>query len=151
MYKRQSLLRPGVAVSAVVQLRTSSRTDRDLSPQDLVDLARSKAPDDRHRLLMGVIALCESAAPATPLPIALGEIFLTLAAQAEHEIRRQLSERLAHADWAPPALIDMLALDEIDIAAPVIAASPLLKDAALIRVLVETTLCLLYTSPSPRD
>ena len=89
---------------------------------------------------MGVIALCESAAPATPLPTALGEIFLTLAAQAEHEIRRQLSERLAHADWAPPALIDMLALDEIDIAAPVIAASPLLKDAALIRVLVETTL-----------
>ena len=71
---------------------------------------------------MGVIALCESAAPATPLPTALGEIFLTLAAQAEHEIRRQLSERLAHADWAPPALIDMLALDEIDIAAPVIAA-----------------------------
>ncbi|MBJ7318374.1 MAG: DUF2336 domain-containing protein [Brevundimonas sp.] len=127
-------------MSAVVQLRTSSRTARDLSPQDLVDLARSKAPDDRHRLLMGVIALCESAAPATPLPTALGEIFLTLAAQAEHEIRRQLSERLAHADWAPPALIDMLALDEIDIAAPVIAASPLLKDAALIRVLVETTL-----------
>ena len=38
------------------------------------------------------------------------------------------------------ALITMLALDEIEIAAPVIAASPLLQDADLIRILLETTL-----------
>ena len=127
-------------MSAVVQLRTSSQAGKDLSALDLVDLAHSKTPDDRQRLLLGVIALCEAAPPSQRLPAALGEIFLTLAGQAEHEIRRQLSERLAAVDWAPPALIEMLALDEIDIAAPIIAASPLLNDAALIRVLIEATL-----------
>jgi uncharacterized protein (DUF2336 family) len=127
-------------VSAVVQLRPPLHAGTDLSALDLVDLARSKAPDDRQRLLIGVIGLCEATPPSAPLPAALGEIFLTLATQAEHDIRQQLSERLAGAEWAPPALIEMLALDEIDIAAPVIAASPLLKDAALIRVLLETTL-----------
>jgi uncharacterized protein (DUF2336 family) len=127
-------------VSAVVQLRTSTQLREDHGAPDLIDLARSKTPDDRQRLLMGVIALCEAAPPATAMAPALSEIFLTLAAQAEREIRRDLSERLAKVDWAPPALINMLALDEIEIAAPVIAASPLLQDAALLRVLVETTL-----------
>ncbi|NBB63693.1 DUF2336 domain-containing protein [Pseudomonas sp. ODNR1LW] len=119
---------------------TPAKVDHDLSVTDLLDLARSKAPDDRHRLLSGVIRLCETSSPSEPLPSIVGEVFLTLVDQAERDIRQQLSERLATADWAPPALIEMLALDEIDIAAPVIAASPVLKDAALIRVLVETTL-----------
>lgn len=127
-------------MSAVVQLRTSTQAWEDHAAPDLIDLARSKTPDDRQRLLMGVIALCEAAPPETAMAPALSEIFLTLAAQAEREIRRELSERLAGASWAPTALINMLALDEIEIAAPVIAASPLLQDATLIRVLVETTL-----------
>jgi uncharacterized protein (DUF2336 family) len=69
----------------------------------------------------------------------LGEIFLIIARQAERDIRKALSESLASAEWAPPALIAMLALDEIEIARPVIAGSPLLKDQDLIRVLVEAT------------
>lgn len=67
-------------------------------------------------------------------------MFLTLARQAERDVRKILSQRLAEAEWAPPALINMLALDEIEIAAPVIAASPLLQDADLIRVMIEATL-----------
>lgn len=125
-------------MSAVTHMLT--KVDRDPSVTDLLDLARSRAPDDRQRLLNGVIRLCEAAAPSTPLPSIVGEVFLTLVDQAERDIRLHLSERLAAADWAPPALIEKLALDEIDIAAPIIAASPVLKDAALIRVLVETTL-----------
>ncbi|MCC4293780.1 DUF2336 domain-containing protein [Brevundimonas aurantiaca] len=125
-------------MSAVAQLRSPSPARE--PALDLIDLARSKAPDDRRRLLLGVVALCEAAPPNTALAPALAEIFLTLAAQAERDIRRLLSERLAAADWAPPALINMLALDEIEIAAPVIAASPLLQDADLIRILLETTL-----------
>ena len=107
---------------------------------DLLELARSRSADDRQRLLLGVAALCDSAPPAARMSPVLNEIFLTLARQAERDIRLVLSERLAGADWAPPALINMLALDEIDIARPVIAASPLLQDADLIRVLVEATL-----------
>ncbi|WAC58938.1 DUF2336 domain-containing protein [Brevundimonas sp. SL130] len=127
-------------MSAAIRMPTSEALAPGLSATELLELARSKAPDDRLRLLCGVISLCESAAPSTPMPSVLGEIFLALAGQAERDIRQQLSERLASADWAPAALIEMLAMDEIDIAAPVITASPLLKDAALIRVLVETTL-----------
>ena len=60
--------------------------------------------------------------------------------QAEHDIRRRLAEKLARADWAPPALINVLALDEIEIARPIIAANPLLQDRDLIRLLVEASI-----------
>ncbi|MBX4158863.1 DUF2336 domain-containing protein, partial [Lactiplantibacillus plantarum] len=87
-----------------------------------------------------VTGLCEAAAPPPNVAPLLSDIFLTLAAQAERDIRLALAERIADAEWAPPALVNMLALDEIDIARPVIAASPLLKDADLIRLLIEATL-----------
>src|SRR5262249_39247315 len=59
---------------------------------------------------------------------------------AEREVRRRLAERIAGVDWAPRALIHVLALDDIEIARPVIAASPLLDDDDLVRLLVEATL-----------
>lgn len=106
----------------------------------LIALARSRSSDDRQRLLLAVAALCDANPPGVELSPILSEIFLTLAQQAEREIRAVLADRLATAEWAPPALIHMLALDEIEIARPVIAASPLLKDDDLIRILVEATL-----------
>lgn len=127
-------------MSAVVHLRTPREARSDHSASDLLALARSRSPDDRERLLLGVTALCNAAPPEAKMAPVLSEIFLTLAGQAEREVRQVLAERLAGADWAPPALINMLALDEIEIALPVIAASPLLKDADLVRVLVEATL-----------
>ncbi|HEX2559745.1 DUF2336 domain-containing protein, partial [Phenylobacterium sp.] len=42
--------------------------------------------------------------------------------------------------WAPLALINVLALDEIEIARPVIAKSPMLQDGDLVRLLLEATL-----------
>ncbi|WP_240623236.1 DUF2336 domain-containing protein [Brevundimonas lutea] len=112
------------------------------SPTELVALARSRALPDRQRLLLGVAALCDAAppTPGDPGHAVLGEIFLLLAGQAERDIRRTLSECLAEAAWAPPALINMLALDEIEIARPIIARSPVLDAPALLRVLIETTL-----------
>lgn len=107
---------------------------------DLLALARNPSADARQRLLLGVVALCDSRPPAGELSPILSEIFLTLARQAERDVRKVLSERLARADWAPPALINVLALDEIEIARPVLAASPLLQDDDLLRVLVEATL-----------
>ncbi len=107
---------------------------------ELLALARNPGAEARERLLLGVIALCDARPPSGELSPVLGEIFLTLARQAEREVRKVLSQRLAHADWAPPALINLLALDEIEIARPVLAASPLLKDEDLLRVLVEATL-----------
>lgn len=126
-------------MSAVVQMRPSAPAN-DLGAAELLSLARSRSPDDRQRLLLGVAALCQAAPPSTRMAPVLSEIFLVLAGQAERDIRLLLAEELASVDWAPPALINMLALDEIEIARPVITSSPLLKDADLIRVLVEATL-----------
>ena len=123
----------------VAQLRSPPLASPPAYP-DLLALARNPSPDARERLLLGVISLCDARPPSGELSPVLGEIFLTLARQAEREVRKVLSQRLAHADWAPPALINVLALDEIEIARPVLAASPLLQEDDLLRVLVEATL-----------
>lgn len=108
-------------------------------------LARSREPGDRERLLTGIVDLCEagqaSGEPTHPdIQALLNSIFMTLVVEAERDIRRRLSERLADADWAPSALINIMALDEIEIARPIIARSPVLQDHDLIRLLVQATL-----------
>jgi len=127
-------------VSAVLEFRAADEPRPAVTTSELLLLAGSRAPDDRQRLLLAVAALCDSAPPGAEMEPVLSEIFLTLAAQAERDVRQVLAERLAAADWAPQALVNMLALDEIEIARPVILSSPLLKDGDLIRVLVEATL-----------
>jgi uncharacterized protein (DUF2336 family) len=116
-----------------------------ISSESLLELAKSRTPADRERLLLGVVELCDAgdgaaAATSPQIQALLNSIFLGLVAGAEREIRKRLAEKLATASWAPPALINVLALDEIEIARPVIAASPLLKDSDLIRLLVEATI-----------
>ena len=108
---------------SVVQLEPTRAAWDDQTVSQLLTLARSRSADDRQRLLLRVTSLCETASPPAELAPVLGDIFLTLTAQAERDIRLALAERIAGADWAPPALINMLALDEIDIARPVITAS----------------------------
>ncbi|MBO9710242.1 MAG: DUF2336 domain-containing protein [Caulobacter sp.] len=110
-----------------------------------MSLARSRDPEDRERLLAGIVDLCDAGQakgqPAAPeVQALLDSIFMTLVVEAERDIRARLSERLADAAWAPPALINILALDEIEIARPIIARSPILKDHDLIRLLVQATL-----------
>ena len=129
-------------MTAVVQLQSHPRTHTEAlsSAAQLLELARSKGVDDRRRLLLGIAALCDATPPGAEASPILGEIFMVIARQAERDIRKALSDSLAAAEWAPPALIAMLALDEIEIARPVIANSPLLKDQDLVRVLVEATI-----------
>lgn len=128
-------------MSAVhLQQSPGVRSDDPPSPQDLLALARSRAAPDRERLLLGITALCQAAPPDGEVSPVLSEIFMVLAGQAEREIRKVLAETLAHAPWAPPTLINMLALDDIEIARPVIANSPLLRDQDLLKVLIETTI-----------
>ncbi len=125
----------------LVQLVQPARPEAEApSASDLLVLARNASPDARQRLLLGVVALCDASPPAGELSPVLGEIFLTLARQAEREVRKGLSEKLAHADWAPAALVNVLALDEIEIARPVLASSPILQDDDLLRVMIEASL-----------
>lgn len=109
---------------------------------ELITLAKSRETGDRERLLLGVAEMCD-ASPESRRPEVQGlldNVFMALVVEAERDIRRSLAERLADADWAPRALINVLALDEIDIARPVIARSPLLRDHDLIRLLIEATI-----------
>ena len=111
---------------------------------DLIALAKSRNPRDRERLLMEIVALCKrgeaGASPDEQARALIDQVFMALVGQAESDVRRKLAERIADAAWAPKALINILALDEIEIARPVIAQSPLLADTDLIRLMVEATL-----------
>lgn len=116
-----------------------------LSSETLLSLAKSKAPGDRERLLMAIVEMCDTpnageAMKAPHLQMLLNSIFMSLVVEAEREIRKRLADKLSTADWVPPALINVLALDDIEIARPIIAASPLLKDHDLVRLLVEATI-----------
>lgn len=125
---------------SVVQLEPPRDAWDDRTVSELLALASSRSADDRQRLLLKVTSLCESNPPPPKVAPLLSDIFLALTAQAERDIRLALSERIAGVDWAPPALVNMLALDEIEIARPVITSSPLLQNADLIRLLIEATL-----------
>jgi uncharacterized protein (DUF2336 family) len=108
-----------------------------------MSLARSRSPADRERLLMAIAELCEADPQALRQPATqelLGSILMSLVIEAERDIRKRLAEKLANADWAPPALVNVLALDEIEIARPLIRNSPVLKDHDLVRLLVEATI-----------
>lgn len=110
-----------------------------LAAHPLVDLAHGRSKQDRDRLLLAMVDMCAQSEDVRrpELKALLGDVFVKLASEAEREIRKALADRLACADWAPKALIDILALDEIEIARPVIRSSPLLQDDDLLRILVK--------------
>lgn len=113
------------------------------SQERLVNLARSRTPEDRDRLLLALADLCRAGGEAAAKPAVqdlLSSIFMSLVVEAERDMRRRLAEKLAKSEWAPSALINVLALDEIEVARPIIAASPVLQDEDLIRLLVEATI-----------
>ena len=116
-----------------------------MSGESLLSLARSRQPADRERLLLAIADLCdaphaEAAARSQPVQALLGAIFMQLVVETERDLRRRLAEKLATAAWAPNALINVLALDDIEIAAPIIAGSPVLSNVDLVRLLVEATI-----------
>jgi len=112
----------------------------------ILALARSRAVHDREHLLLAIVDLCddgegdEPLVRSTPVQALLSSIFMSLVVEAERDIRQRLAEKLATATWAPAALINVLALDDIEIARPIIAQSPVLQDADLIRLLVDATI-----------
>ena len=126
-----------VLVQLVPASRSAGAAPR---PSDLLALAHNSSTEARQRLLLGVVALCDASPPSGELSPVLSEIFLTLARQAEREVRKVLSENLAHAERAPTALVNVLALDEIEIARPILESSPILQDEDLLRVLIEASL-----------
>src|SRR5437763_1986641 len=70
---------------------------------------------------------------------------LMLLDDASPLVRRALAEALAASDKAPPAVIHSLAADQIEIAAIVIARSPLLLDSDLLELIATAAPPLLET------
>jgi len=114
--------------------------------EEILSLARSRAVQDRERLLLAIVDLCDAGEGAEavmssgPVQALLSSIFMSLVVEAERDIRRRLAEKLAAAPWAPAALINVLALDDIEIARPIISSSPVLQDPDLVRLLTEATI-----------
>lgn len=93
--------------------------------------------------MLALADLCRVGGAAAAHPAVedlLSSIFLNLVVEAERDMRRRLAEKLANAEWAPAALVNVLALDDIEVARPIIAASPVLKDEDLVRLLLEATI-----------
>jgi uncharacterized protein (DUF2336 family) len=110
----------------------------------LLALAARRTPEDRQRLLLAIVDHCnQDHAAATlntgPTQVLLSTILANLAVDAEREIRFRLADKLAAAEWAPSNVVAILARDEIDIARPVIAASPALSDADLMAILESSS------------
>ena len=102
---------------------------------DLLSLARNREPQARERLLEAVLSLCGSATEAAGQPgvqPVLSSVLQQLANGAGHDMRLRLGRRIASASWAPPDTIWTLANDDIEIADPIIAESPVLQDDQLI-------------------
>ncbi len=105
----------------------------------MLDLARSTVPADRDRLLLALADLCEQGGCEAGAAQALvRDVFMRLIGRVERDIRARLAWKLAASKWAPHELVLMLARDEIDIARPLIAASPVLGDPDLVRLLIDT-------------
>jgi len=101
---------------------------------------QSHPTGDRSRLMLALVDLCAGSGSAVRQPQVqdlLSTALTKLVAGAEHDIRRRLADKLATADWPPPALVHILALDDIEIARPIIAGSPLLNDIDLVKLLLE--------------
>lgn len=105
-------------------------------------MALAAAPADRQRLMLALAMLCDlpEAAATERAKTVIQDLFMALVEGAERSIRLHLAEALAPARWAPSSLINCLALDDIDIARPIIARSPILQDEDLVRILVAATL-----------
>lgn len=115
--------------------------DQALNTDGMLALARSRAPEDRERLLAALAELCRCPEGLSAEARRLVEaIFMDLVARAERDIRQRLAETLASAPWAPHALVLALALDDIEVARPVIARSPVLAESDLVRLVVEAAL-----------
>lgn len=110
---------------------------------EIMTLAKSRNIADRERLLIRLVDLCNGSADDLRAPrvqALLSQVFFDLVFQAEYDIRLRLAENISTAEWAPSALINILAFDDIEIARPIIARSPILEDPDLIRLIVEATL-----------
>ncbi|QYF86046.1 DUF2336 domain-containing protein [Brevundimonas sp. PAMC22021] len=102
---------------------------------DLIALA-GEASSDKRRLLLRELTDHFFGAPSrSAAETALYDTILSdLAAEMETAVRAELAQRFSETSQAPRGLIRRLARDELEVAGPVLRASPVLTDQDLIDV-----------------
>ncbi|MFO1186498.1 MAG: DUF2336 domain-containing protein [Alphaproteobacteria bacterium] len=107
--------------------------------QDLIELARHDSDEDRARLYGRIADLFQlpSASRSETERGLLIEIMRALSVQVDMRLRLALAERLADRGDADHSLILLLAHDEIEVAAPVIARSIVLTESDLVSIIRE--------------
>ena len=102
-------------------------------------LAGEKSSERRRALLRDVTDLFFAASPpeGSTAQAQFGEVLSRLADSAAVQAREQLSERFADAPNAPRQLIQQLARDAIEVAAPILQRSKALTDEDLVTIVHE--------------
>jgi uncharacterized protein (DUF2336 family) len=107
----------------------------------LIDLARNRTPEGRSALVSAIGDLIdETNRQFSAQELALmNDILKKLVNDVAKPIRRSLANKLAHSRSAPSEVIEILANDEIEIAASILQHSELLSDRALIDIIRKRT------------
>lgn len=107
----------------------------------LIEIAKDKRPAARRALYLGIIELCNvQGEQMNPQDREVaGQIITRLVAEFEIELRAQILAKLAASRHAPKALVLALAEDDVMVAAPVLAQSPLLDDSDLLNIILHKT------------
>jgi uncharacterized protein (DUF2336 family) len=107
----------------------------------LVKLTKALPESERERLALGVMSLrAEMYGKTRPVPPLLDDLLMRLVLDQPMDARARLATRLGGSRWAPPALVLVLAEDEIAVAQPVLLRSPHLADHQLLRLFAEGSL-----------
>ncbi|WP_119300813.1 DUF2336 domain-containing protein [Dongia deserti] len=107
----------------------------------LIDLARNRTPEGRNALVGAIGDLIdETDRQFSAQELALmNDILKKLINDVAKPIRKSLAEKLAYTKSAPVEVIELLANDEIDVAAAILQHSELLSDVALIEIIRKRT------------
>jgi uncharacterized protein (DUF2336 family) len=105
--------------------------------QDLTTLARDRSQVGRHALFDRVAGLLTDGGEELPANVTqlIDQILTGLLHQVEADLRKQLACRLATLEAPPRDLIRALANDDIEIAEPILARSPVLSSCDLLDII----------------
>ena len=108
----------------------------------LLELARKKSTESRNELAAAVSDLFAGSHDSLTdrERVLMYEILHNVIRNAEREVRKIISTRLADRTNAPPELLALLANDDIEVAFPILSESSVLRDEQLIEVIRHRTL-----------
>lgn len=109
--------------------------------EDLFALARDTSLRARMRLVkvVGDVFATRDAVLSERERALINEILEKLVGDFEMSVRRSLARRLADVADAPPALVNALANDDIEVARPILMKSAVLRDGELIEIVCNRT------------